>query len=220
MPEVVINGPEGRLEGRYHHSKQENAPVALLLHPHPQHGGTMNNKVVYTLYHAFVRCGFSALRFNFRGVGRSQGIFDRGEGELSDSASALDWLQTYNPNASACWIAGFSFGAWIGMQLLMRRPEIDAFIAVAPPANMFDFGFLAPCPASGLVILGDQDQLVTADAVQRLVTKLMNQRDIRISHRIIAGADHFFQNHLEPLGAAVEQYIAGNQRKRAAVAGR
>jgi len=220
MPEVVINGPEGRLEGRYHHSKQENAPVALLLHPHPQHGGTMNNKVVYTLYHAFVRRGFSALRFNFRGVGRSQGIFDRGEGELSDAASALDWLQTYNPNATACWVAGFSFGAWIGMQLLMRRPEIDSFIAVAPPANMFDFGFLAPCPASGLVILGDQDQLVTADAVQRLVTKLMNQRDIRISHRIIPGADHFFQNHLEPLSQAVEQYIAGNQRKRAAVAGR
>ena len=220
MPEIVINGPEGRLEGRYHHSQQENAPIALLLHPHPQHGGTMNNKVVYTLYHAFVRRGFSALRFNFRGVGRSQGIFDRGEGELSDAASALDWLQSYNPNATACWIAGFSFGAWIGMQLLMRRPEIDAFIAVAPPANMFDFGFLAPCPASGLVVLGDQDQLVTADAVQRLVNKLMNQRDIRISHRIIPGADHFFQSHLEPLAATVDQYIAGNQHKRAAIAGR
>jgi uncharacterized protein len=220
MPEVVINGPEGRLEGRYHHSKEENAPIALLLHPHPQHGGTMNNKVVYTLYHSFVRRGFSALRFNFRGVGRSQGIFDRGEGELSDAASALDWLQGYNVNATACWIAGFSFGAWIGMQLLMRRPEIDAFIAVAPPANMFDFGFLAPCPASGLIIQGDQDQLVTSEAVQRLVNKLMHQRDIRISHRIVAGADHFFQHHLEPLGAAVDEYLAGNHGKRAAVAGR
>src|SRR5579872_3997289 len=198
MPEVVINGPEGRLEGRYHHSKQENAPVAMMLHPHPQHGGTMNNKVVYTLYHAFVKRGFSALRFNFRGVGRSQGIFDRGEGELSDAASALDWLQSYNPNATACWIAGFSFGAWIGMQLLMRRPEIDSFIAVAPPANMFDFGFLAPCPASGLIVQGDQDQLVPLESVQKLITKLMHQRDIKIEYRIIPGADHFFQNHLEP----------------------
>jgi alpha/beta superfamily hydrolase len=78
MPEVIINGPEGRIEGRYHHCKTPNAPIALLLHPHPQHGGTMNNKVVYALYHAFVRRGFSALRFNFRGVGRSQGNFDRG----------------------------------------------------------------------------------------------------------------------------------------------
>jgi len=220
MPEVVINGPEGRLEGRYHHSRQDNAPIVLLLHPHPQHGGTMNNKVVYTLYQAFVRRGFSALRFNFRGVGRSQGIFDRGEGELSDAASALDWLQTYNANATACWIAGFSFGAWIGMQLLMRRPEIDAFIAVAPPANNFDFGFLAPCPASGLIIQGDQDQLVTAEAVQRLVTRLSHQRDIHIAHRIIPGADHFFQHHLEPLNASVEEYIASNVKKRAAVAGR
>jgi hypothetical protein len=220
MPEVVINGPEGRLEGRYHPSKQDTAPIAVLLHPHPQHGGTMNNKVVYALYNAFVRGGFSTLRFNFRGVGRSQGIFDRGEGELSDAASALDWLQGYNPNASACWIAGFSFGAWIAMQLLMRRPEIDAFIAVAPPANMFDFGFLAPCPASGLIIQGDQDQLVAAESVQRLVTKLMTQRDIRIAHTIVPGADHFFHNHLEPVTAMVEQYIAGNPRTRAAAVGR
>jgi uncharacterized protein len=220
MPEVVINGPEGRLEGRYHHAKEETAPIALMLHPHPQHGGTMNNKVVYHLYHAFVRRGFSALRFNFRGVGKSQGIFDRGEGELSDAAAALDWLQSYNANATACWIAGFSFGAWIGMQLLMRRPEIDSFISVAPPASTFDFGFLAPCPASGLIIQGDQDQLVSAEAVQRLATKLAQQRDIRISHAVIPGADHFFQNHLDQLDAVIDQYLGGNPKKRAAVGGR
>src|SRR3954447_3961561 len=149
MPEVIFNGPEGRLEGRYNHSKTQNAPIALVLHPHPQHGGTMNNRIVYAIFQTFVRRGFSTLRFNFRGVGRSQGGFDRGEGELSDAAAALDWLQTYNPNAQACWIGGFSFGAWIAMQLLMRRPEIDGFIAVAPPANLYDFSFLAPCPSSG-----------------------------------------------------------------------
>jgi len=220
MPDVVINGAEGRLEGRYHHSKASNAPIALLLHPHPQHGGTMNNKVVYTLFHAFVRCGFSALRFNFRGVGRSQGSFDRGEGELSDAASALDWLQTWNANASACWIGGFSFGAWIGMQLLMRRPEIDGFISVAPPANLFDFGFLAPCPASGLIVQGDKDRLVPLESVQKLINKLMHQRDLRIDYRIIAGADHFFTGQLDELAVAVEDYIAGNQRPRSAAAGR
>ena len=220
MPDIIINGPEGRLEGRYHHSKENNAPIALLLHPHPQHGGTMNNKVVYTLYHAFVRRGFSALRFNFRGVGRSQGTFDRGEGELSDAAAALDWLQTYNPNASACWIGGFSFGAWIGMQLLMRRPEIDGFISVAPPANLFDFSFLAPCPASGLIIIGDRDLLVPQEPVQKLVHKLMHQRDIQIAHRVIAGADHFFAGQLDELNAIVEEYVAGAQRPRAAAAER
>ena len=171
----------------------------------------MNNKVVYTLYHAFVRQGFSALRFNFRGVGRSQGTFDRGEGELSDAAAALDWLQSYNPNAGACWIGGFSFGAWIGMQLLMRRPEIDGFISVAPPANLFDFSFLAPCPASGLIVMGDRDQLVPPEPVHKLVHKLMHQRDIRIEHRIIAGADHFFAGQLEELGSIAEEYVASAQ---------
>ncbi|HVM77610.1 MAG TPA: alpha/beta hydrolase [Stellaceae bacterium] len=220
MPEVIINGPEGRLEGRYHHSKTPNAPVALLLHPHPQHAGTMNNKVVYTLYHAFVRQGFSALRFNFRGVGRSQGSFARGEGELSDAASALDWLQTYNPNAAACWIGGFSFGAWIGMQLLMRRPEIDGFISIAPPANLYDFGFLAPCPSSGLIIHGDKDPLVPLESVQKLINKLMHQRDITIDFRLVKGADHFFQSRLEELDEEVEDYLTKKPRQKIAAGGR
>lgn len=208
MPEVLINGPEGRLEGRYSHSKQPNAPIALVLHPHPQHGGTMNNKVTYTLYQTFVARGFSTLRFNFRGVGRSQGSFDRGEGELSDAASALDWLQTYNPNASSCWVAGFSFGAWIAMQLLMRRPEIASFISVAPPANMFDFTFLAPCPVSGQMLLGNQDELVTEASVAKLAQKLSNQRGISIDYRVIPGANHFFHNHIDDVVAAVTDYLS------------
>lgn len=207
MPEVMISGPAGRLEGRYNHSKVPSAPVALILHPHPQHGGTMNNKIVYTMFHSFVRRGYSALRFNFRGVGRSQGTYDRGEGELSDAASALDWLQTFNPNASVCWIAGISFGAWIGMQLLMRRPEIDGFISVAPPANQFDFTFLAPCPSSGLILHGDKDEFVPEPSVAKLVNKLSHQRDIRIDYRIVEGANHFFNNRSDDLARLVDDYL-------------
>src|SRR6202142_2343907 len=199
MPEVIMNGPEGRLEGRYQHGEGRNAPIALMLPPHPQHGGTMNNKVIYALYHEFAERGFSVLRFNFRGVGRSQGKFDRGEGELSDAASALDWLQTYNPNASACWIAGFSFGAWIGMQLLMRRPEITGFISVAPPANIYDFSFLAPCPASGLMVSGEKDRVVPVPSVNELVAKLKTQKGIEVEHKIIPGANHFFEDHMDAL---------------------
>ena len=207
MPDVIFNGPEGRLEGRYQHNRSPNAPIALMLHPHPQHGGTMNNKVVYTLFHAFVRQGFSVLRFNFRGVGRSQGVYDRGEGELADAASALDWLQTYNQNASACWIAGFSFGAWIGMQLLMRRPEIAGFISVSPPANMYDFSFLAPCPSSGLVVHGELDEVVPVASVAKLVDKLQHQRDIVIDYRVIPGASHFYQNHMDELNGNLDDYL-------------
>ena len=158
MPEVIFNGPEGRLEGRYQAGKTPDAPLALILHPHPQMpNGNMNNRVSYTLFQTFAALGFSVLRFNFRGVGRSQGVYDAGVGELSDAAAALDWLQMLNKDAKTCWIAGYSFGAWIGMQLLMRRPEISGFISVAPPANSKDFMFLAPCPSSGLIIHGGAD---------------------------------------------------------------
>jgi alpha/beta superfamily hydrolase len=208
MPEIILNGPEGRLEGRYQQSATPNAPIALMLHPHPQHGGTMNNKVVYSLYQAFQRQGFSVLRFNFRGVGRSQGKFDRGEGELSDAAAALDWLQSWNQNATQCWIAGFSFGAWIGMQLLMRRPEISGFISVAPPANVYDFSFLAPCPSSGLMVQGDQDTVVPQEAVAKLVQKLSHQRGIKIDYRVVPGASHFFNEHLDQLAETVDNYLS------------
>ncbi|MCH7831547.1 MAG: alpha/beta hydrolase [Proteobacteria bacterium] len=207
MPEVIFNGPDGRLEGRYHQSKRPNAPLALLLHPHPQYGGTMNNKVVFNLYQNFARRGFSSLRFNFRGVGRSQGQFDNGQGELSDAASALDWMQSRNPNTNTCWIAGFSFGAWVAMQLMMRRPEISGFISIAPPASQHDFSFLAPCPASGMIIHGDKDEVVPQSSVDKLAQKLQKQKNIKIDYRIIEGSDHFFLDHLEPLNEQVNDYL-------------
>jgi alpha/beta superfamily hydrolase len=207
MPEVLFPGPAGRLEGRYSPGKSPTAPIALILHPHPQHGGTMNNKVVYQLYNAFAERDFSTLRFNFRGVGRSQGAYDRGEGELSDAAAALDWVQTFNRNARSVWVAGFSFGAWIGMQLLMRRPEIESFISVAPPANMLDFNFLAPCPASGQIIHGAADEIVPEASVQKLVTKLSSQRGVKIDYHVVPGAGHFFADHLDTLTERVEDYL-------------
>ena len=167
----------------------------------------MNNRVSYALYQTFVQRGFSALRFNFRGVGRSQGQFDNGQGELSDAASALDWMQSYNPNAGGCWIAGFSFGAWIGMQLMMRRPEINGFISVAPPASIYDFSFLAPCPASGLILHGDKDEMVPISSVEKLATKLSQQKNITIDYRIIPGADHFFSDHMDPLNKQIDDYL-------------
>ena len=207
MPEVIFPGPEGRLEGRYHPQKDRDAPIAIILHPHPQFGGTMNNQIVYNLYYDFVNRGFSVLRFNFRGVGRSQGAFDHGQGELSDAAAALDWAQAMNPDARACWISGISFGAWIGMQLLMRRPEIEGFISIAAMANRYDFSFLAPCPASGIIIQGEADEVVTPLATQKLVDKLRTQRHITIEHKTIPGANHFFVNEMDLLMKSVDDYL-------------
>ncbi|HUF87832.1 MAG TPA: alpha/beta hydrolase [Thermohalobaculum sp.] len=207
MPEVIFPGPDGRLEGRYHPRSERDAPIALILHPHPKYGGTMNNPVTYALHYAFRDMGFTVMRFNFRGVGRSQGEFDQGIGELSDAAAALDYMQTLNQNARACWVAGFSFGAWIGMQLLMRRPEIGGFVSVSPPASMYDFTFLAPCPSSGLIINGAADRIVPPEEVEKLALKLKAQRGITIDHRAVPGANHFFENNVEELVGIVTGYV-------------
>jgi uncharacterized protein len=207
MPDVIFQGPEGRLEGRYQPAKTPRAPVAMVLHPHPKGGGTMNNRMVQNLYQMFVKRGFSVLRFNFRGVGNSQGTFDNGIGELSDAASALDWMQQFNPEASTTWIAGYSFGAWIGMQLLMRRPEIKGFMSISPPANLFDFSFLAPCPSSGIIVQGLADEIVTASAVQKLVEKLKTQKHITIDYETVPNANHFYENEMDSVMGHVERYL-------------
>ena len=120
---------------------------------------------------------------------------------------ALDWVQQIHPEAETTWVAGVSFGAWIGMQLLMRRPEIKGFISIAPPANMYDFSFLAPCPSSGIIIQGEADEVVTPGAVQKLVDKLRTQRHITIHHDTIPGANHFFANELDLLMKSVDDYL-------------
>ena len=152
--EIFIPGPVGRLEAKYYKSKKNTSPIALVLQPHPQYGGTMNNKVVVETFKTFMDNDFSVCRVNFRGVGKSDGEFDNGQGELADAAAALDWLERENFDNSQCWVSGFSFGSLIAMQLLMRRPEINRFIAISPQPNVYDFSFLSPCPTSGLVAYG------------------------------------------------------------------
>ena len=207
MPEVILTGAAGRIEGRYAPGKRDAAPIALILHPHPKAGGHMNNPVTVQLYHLFMKRGFATLRFNFRGVGRSQGEFDSGMGELADAATALDWLQSTNPQASQCWVAGYQFGAYIGMQLLMRRPETDGFISVSPPTNMYDFSFLAPCPASGLILHSAADTIVPANEVERVVAKLRTQKGITIDYEVAPNANHFWTDQLPEVEKRVGDYL-------------
>jgi hypothetical protein len=207
MPEVIFTGPEGRLEGRYQRGKGDYPPVALILHPHPLFGGTMNNRATFELYNLFSRKGFAVLRFNFRGIGRSQGEYDHGQGELADAATALDYLQQMNPNAPYAWVAGFSFGAWIGMQLLMRRPEISGFISVSAPANLYDFSFLAPCPSSGVVLHGEADKVCAPDETRVMVERTRTQKGRKIEFQIVPHADHFFESHVDEMIAAAEAYL-------------
>ena len=217
MPEVMFAGSAGRLEGRYHHSTEPNAPLALILHPHPLHGGTMNNRITYTMYRTFQKMGFSVLRSNSRGVGRSQGRYDGGLGEIADAAAALDWLQMANTNSVELWISGYSFGAFIGMQLLMRRPEIRGWVSVAPPANHYDFGFLAPCPCGGLMIAGEADNLVPKEEIEKLVEKLNAQKGIEVDYRVMPGANHIFAEQADMIGDAIEDHVSSMIKGRSLV---
>ncbi len=207
MAEVVFAGPEGRLEGQYQKGRGEAPPVALILHPHPLFGGTMNNRISYEMYNMFARRGFSVLRFNFRGVGRSQGEYDQGQGELADAATALDYLQQLNPNAPFAWVGGFSFGSWIGMQLLMRRPEIAGFICASTAANLYDFTFLAPCPSSGVVIHGEFDKICRPEETRAMVERTRTQKGRKVEFQVLPGADHFMETKVDEFLEMAEAYL-------------
>ena len=169
MPEILLNGPVGRLEAHYTHNNAADSPSILILHAHPGHGGNMNNPLTLKLHRLFSDNGFSSLRFNFRGVGKSDGEHDGSEGELADSAIALDWLQN-------------------------QRPEIPKFILISPPVGKYDFNFLAPCPASGVIINADKDSLIEVDLIKDVVKRLNQQKSINVKQEVIKSADHFFTN--------------------------
>ena len=130
-------------------------------------------------------------------------------GETLDALAVATWGAVRSPGARV-WFAGFSFGAWIGMQLLMRRPEITGFVSVSPDASRYDFSFLAPCPSSGLIINGSADRIAPPKDTQSLVNKLHEQKGITITHTEIEGADHFFKDeeaHMQPMIQTVSDYV-------------
>ena len=205
--EIFIPGPAGRLEAKYYKNPKFGSPVAIVLHPHPQYGGTMNNRIVQLMYNIFLENGFSVIKVNFRGVGKSDGEFDNGQGELADAAAALDWLERENFDNSQCWVSGFSFGSLIAMQLLMRRPEINRFIAISPQPNVYDFSFLSPCPTSGLMIYGKKDELVPVENLKDLDKRLSAQKGIKVEFQSIQNANHFFSKNEDELVTNLDKYI-------------
>ena len=200
-----INGVDGKLESHYNAPENKDPEgMALILHPHPQHGGTMNNRIVYNAYKTFKNADYAVMRFNFRGVGRSGGIYDKGVGELTDAATALNWLCAQNESVKGPrTIVGYSFGAWIGMQLLMRRPDISRFVIIAPPILMFDFNFLAPCPNPGIVIYGENDPFTPKEEMEKFINHLRGPKKNDIQHVCIPDADHYFKNQVEEINREI-----------------
>ena len=205
MTEVLINGSQGKLQGFYKHT-ENSKNIGLVLHPRKCTESSMDNNIVSSLFESFSNNNFSTLKINFRGVQKSEGEPEEdGLGELSDAATALDWLQGQNEDISSCWIGGIDFGAWIGSQLLMRRPEVIGFINVATPIKEFDFSFLSPCPASGLIIHPTKQIDIEQKNVITLVKKLSNQK-IKIVYKKI-NADINFENKEKEIRKYSDEFI-------------
>ena len=202
---LFIDGPVGRLESILDEPRDGPARgCAVVCHPHPQHGGTMHNKVAHTLARAFVRLGFRTLRFNFRGTEASEGTYDEGVGELDDALAAAGWLR-----AGGCdgplWIAGFSFGAAIAVRAAAPA-RVDGVVAVAPAIYRFARGVISLPEGPFLVVQGDEDELVDVEETIEWVNGLEPGPELLV----MEGAEHFFHGRLVELRDAVMAFVESN----------
>lgn len=200
---VSIAGLAGALEAVI---EQPTAPpparFAVVCHPHPQFGGTLDNKVVHTLARTLQELGAATIRFNFRGVGQSAGAFANGIGETDDALAVIDWGRARWPGA-ALWLAGFSFGGFVALRASLAR-ECERLITVAPPVQRFNFKELRVPRCPWLVIQGDADEIVDHRAVMQWTESLVPAPDVRI----LSGVDHFFHGRLHELKDVVRSAVA------------
>jgi alpha/beta superfamily hydrolase len=185
---MLIDGPSGALETRFDSAARPAGVQAVLCHPHPLYGGSLHDAVLDCLTTVLLRAGVDVLRFNFRGVGASEGRHDRGIGEVDDLLAAARWLQARDP-AAALWCGGYSFGAWVTWQALARGLGAARAVLIAPPVGTMAFAPLDAAPAVDVVI-GDADDYADPAA-------LAAWRGVRVHS--LAGADHFFGGRLDQL---------------------
>ena len=205
---LELDGPAGKLEGLLE-CQQGSSPLgsAVICHPHPAHGGTMHNKVAHTLARAFVHLNFSALRFNFRGTGKSEGEYDDGKGELLDALAAIEWMRGRNPGLPL-WLAGFSFGAAIAIRAAIET-EPDGLISVAPAAFRFTAGMESQPNCPWLIIHADQDELIDIDESVEWVNRLNPGPELTV----FPDTTHFFHGKLVKLRQAAEEFVTASSNK-------
>ena len=200
---TTLSGPAGRLEAILKEPDGEVSRAAIVCHPHPLFGGTMHNKVVFRIARAFQEAGFSVLRFNFRGTGRSEGSHDEGRGEQDDLRSAVHFIEEKYPSAEL-WLAGFSFGAAVVLRAGCVLEEARALIVVGAPVSKYDFSHVGRCDKPKLFVQGELDEFGSAEDLKRLAAKLDSTNQVTI----IPGADHFFEGQLPALYETVSKFIS------------
>ena len=201
----TVDGPAGKLEALLESPQDvESSAVAVVCHPHPLHGGTMQNKVAHTLSRSFIGSGIAALRFNFRGVGESAGTFDDGNGEVADVLAAVSWLRDEAPGLPL-WLAGFSFGAAMAIRASVEC-EPAGLISVAPAVSRFAGNLDRQPGCPWLIVQGDQDELVAVEETIAWVNALEPGPELEV----FSQTEHFFHGKLVKLRQSVEDFVARN----------
>lgn len=211
-----IQGPAGRLETlldepglgaaeRGSTSADTGAIRAAVVfgHPHPQHGGTMHTKAVYQSAKALARIGCAVLRFNFRGVGRSEGAFADGVGEMEDFRAALDFMQARYPSVPL-WTGGMSFGAWVGLTTGTRDARVAALVGVATPVDRYDFVEVRDSRTAKFFIHGERDEICSLKAMRAFYAQAAEPKELVV----IDAADHLFEGRVSEVGDAIEDLLA------------
>jgi uncharacterized protein len=202
-----LEGPAGRLEAIFWTPSSSAHPplAAAICHPHPLFGGTMHNKVIYQTAKSLDAADIPVLRFNFRGAGLSGGVHDRGQGEKDDVRAGLDFLGSEFPGVPVL-LAGFSFGAWVGMRVGCEDPRVSHLIGLGIPVNSTDFSFLRQCAKPKLFVHGSNDEHGAIEKVKTLVPTLPGENHLVV----VEGVDHFFAGKLDQLGDAINAWLTGD----------
>jgi uncharacterized protein len=198
-----LQGPAGKLEAVLW-TPTGAAPemAALVCHPHPLFGGTMHNKVVFQAAKALDSLGIAVLRFNFRGAGSSEGLHDRGVGEVEDVRAALDFLGAEFPGKPLL-VAGFSFGCWVGLRAGCEDARVEKLIGIGAPVNNSEFSYLRTCAKPKLFVHGSNDEHGDVEKVRKMVASLRGENEMVV----VEGVDHFFTGKIEELGKAVREWL-------------
>jgi alpha/beta superfamily hydrolase len=198
-----LQGPAGKLEAVLW-TPTGAAPemAALVCHPHPLFGGTMHNKVVFQAAKALDSLVIAVLRFNFRGAGSSEGLHDRGVGEVEDVRAALDFLGAEFPGKPLL-VAGFSFGCWVGLRAGCEDARVEKLIGIGAPVNNSEFSYLRTCAKPKLFVHGSNDEHGDVEKVRKMVASLPGENEMVV----VEGVDHFFTGKIEELGKAVREWL-------------
>lgn len=209
MSTLTVPVDHGQLEAQLDEPEDEPRAKALICHPHPQHGGSMHNKVVYHTAKCLVELGVVVLRFNFRGVGQSTGEFDDGVGEREDAQQAIDWLGSEHPDLPLI-LGGFSFGSMVALSLIEENKDCSVAVGVGLPVSLYDFSYLNKVSVPTLVVQGGRDEFGSPEELREVI----QENGTQLTIEPIPDTDHFLTDRYSELRLRIKNFFTTGEGAR------